>query len=304
MALTLRQIEVLRAVMVAGTIAGAARLMNVAQPGVSRTIKHIESSIGIKLFVKKAGRYVPTTEARDVFLQLEDVHRKIDQLQYSITHLERGRGMELSLGSVPSIANVMVPQTMERILRDYPELKINFEILKIEEAIDYLLLGRGEVVAMSYRLEHPSIIFQPLARGRLVCIAALDHPIAQKQSISARDISRYPLIGIDPNDPYGAIMVSIFAREKLDYSIAIKARFGTTVCTLVKRNLGIAVVDAFTVADTPKDSLAIIPIEEETTFQTYIAYRADTALSSYAERFVKVLKKEMEQAMINGSSKT
>lgn len=32
MGLTLRQIEVIRAVMIAGTIAGAARLMNVAQP--------------------------------------------------------------------------------------------------------------------------------------------------------------------------------------------------------------------------------------------------------------------------------
>ncbi|MBB4952199.1 DNA-binding transcriptional LysR family regulator [Agrobacterium vitis] len=297
MSLTLRQIEVIRAVMVAGTIAGAARLMNVAQPGVSRTIKHIESSIGIKLFVRKAGRYVPTTEARDVFLQLEEVHKKIDHLQYSITHLERGRGMELSLGSVPSIANVMVPQAIEALLRHYPELKINFEILKIEEAIDYLLLGKGEVVAMSYRLDHPSIIFQPLARGNLVCIASRDHPIAQYKTISARDIIRYPLIGIDPNDPYGAIMASIFAREKLNYEIAIKARFGTTVCTLVKRNLGIAVIDAFTVADMPKDSICIIPIEEETSFQTYIAYRTDATLSSYAERFVKVLKKEMERVI-------
>ncbi|HBF29394.1 LysR family transcriptional regulator [Rhizobium sp.] len=304
MALTLRQIEVIRAVMVAGTIAGAARLMNVAQPGVSRTIKHIESSIGIKLFVKKAGRYVPTTEARDVFLQLEEVHRKIDHLQYSIAHLERGRGMELSLGSVPSIGNVMVPQAIERILQAYPELKINFEILKIEEAIDYLLLGRGEVVAMSYRLEHPSITFQPLVRGHLVCIAAREHPIAQRQSVNARDISHYPLIGIDPNDPHGAIMVSIFAREKLDYQIAIKARFGTTICTLVKRNLGIAVVDAFTVADMPSDSIAIIPIEEDTSFQTYIAYRADAALSSYAEHFVKVLKKEMEHVTVKRSVKT
>lgn len=70
MGLTLRQIEVIRAVMIAGTIAGAARLMNVAQPGVSRTMKHIESALGIKLFVKKAGRYVPTDEARDIFAQL------------------------------------------------------------------------------------------------------------------------------------------------------------------------------------------------------------------------------------------
>ncbi|MBT9371687.1 LysR family transcriptional regulator [Rhizobium sp. CSW-27] len=298
MSLTLRQIEVIRAIMVAGTIAGAARLMNVAQPGVSRTVKHIEASLGIKLFVKKGGRYVPTTEARDVFVQIEEVHRKIDQLQFSIAQLERGRDVELSLGSVPSIANVMVPRAVARLFRHYPQIKLNFEILKIEEAIDYLLLGKGEVVVMSYRLDHPSLVFEPLAHGRLVCIASSAHPVAALKSISAREIIRHPLIGIDPKDPYGAIMADIFARQGLNYEIAIRARFGTTVCRLVEHNLGIAVLDAFTVADIADDRLAIIPIEEETTFQTYVAYRADAALSSYAERFVRLLRGVMEDHML------
>ncbi|MGA8448011.1 MAG: LysR family transcriptional regulator, partial [Roseiarcus sp.] len=47
--LTLRQIEVIRAVMLTGTIAGAARLLNVAAPGLSRLMKHTEDSLGAKL---------------------------------------------------------------------------------------------------------------------------------------------------------------------------------------------------------------------------------------------------------------
>lgn len=209
MGLTLRQIEVIRAVMIAGTIAGAARLMNVAQPGVSRTMKHIESALGIKLFVKKAGRYVPTDEARDIFAQLQEVHRKVDDLQSSIGQLERGRGVELALGSVPSIANAMMPQAIAGLMRRYPDIRINFDILRIEEAIDYLLLGKGELVAMSYHLTHPSITFEPLSKGHLVCIAAREHPIAGRSRISAREIAEHPLIGIDPRDPYGAIMAGI-----------------------------------------------------------------------------------------------
>ena len=43
-------------------------------------------------------------------------------------------------------------------------------------------------------------------------------------------------------------MADIFARNKLTYNITIRARFGTTVCALVKAGLGIAVIDQFTVA--------------------------------------------------------
>ncbi|AEH82963.1 LysR family transcriptional regulator [Sinorhizobium meliloti] len=296
MGLTLRQIEVIRAVMIAGTIAGAARLMNVAQPGVSRTMKHIESALGIKLFVKKAGRYVPTDEARDIFAQLQEVHRKVDDLQFSIGQLERGRGVELALGSVPSIANAMMPQAIAGLMRRYPDIRINFDILRIEEAIDYLLLGKGELVAMSYHLTHPSITFEPLSKGHLVCIAAREHPIAGRSRISAREIAEHPLIGIDPRDPYGAIMAGIFEREKLEYRTPIRARFGTTVCALVKRNLGIAVIDAFTVGGMADQGLAVIPISEDTEFQTYVAYRADAALSSYAERLVTTLRRVMDDS--------
>jgi DNA-binding transcriptional LysR family regulator len=42
--LTLRQIEVIRAIMVAGTVGGAARLLNVSSPGISRVMKHAETS--------------------------------------------------------------------------------------------------------------------------------------------------------------------------------------------------------------------------------------------------------------------
>ena len=44
--MTLRQVEVIRAVMVTSTIGGAARLLNVSAPGVSRLVKYIEKSLG------------------------------------------------------------------------------------------------------------------------------------------------------------------------------------------------------------------------------------------------------------------
>jgi DNA-binding transcriptional LysR family regulator len=43
--LTLRQIEVIRALMTNGTMTGAAAILNVSAPGISRLIKHTGSSL-------------------------------------------------------------------------------------------------------------------------------------------------------------------------------------------------------------------------------------------------------------------
>ena len=246
--LTLRQIEVIRAIMVTGTIAGAAKLLGVAAPGVSRLMKYTEDSLRIRLFNRSHGRYVPTPEARHIFGLLDNVYRQVEDLQYAVQRLERGAGLELSVGSVPSIANVMVPRAIAKLRQQYPELYVDINILKIEEAIDYLLVGRGEVVAISSYLEHSIIHFEPLSTGRLLCIVPENSPLSEKDTIAPAEIVRHTLIGIDPNDPYGRVMTEIFRRENLSFDMRIKARFGTTVCALVGADLGIAIIDEFTVA--------------------------------------------------------
>lgn len=294
--LTLRQIEVIRAIMVTGTVGGAARLLNVSSPGISRVMKHAEGLLGIRLFSRRQGRYTPTAEARDIFSQINGVYDKVEDLQYVIQRLRRGADSELRVGSVPSISNAMVPRAVAAVRRRYANLLIDVDVLKIEEAIDYLLLGKGEAVAMSYKYDHPMLAFEPLAKGRLLCIVPEGHALAKRSSVSAAEIAKHPLIGIDPNDPYGRIMAGLFLKHALPYEVTIKARFGSTVCALVANGLGIAIIDVFTVAGGNWPGLRTIPISDPTEFQTYMAYRKDATLSSYAEAFVAALRSQMEAA--------
>ena len=83
--LTLRQVEVVRAVMIAGTIQGAADLLNVSAPRICRLIKHTESGLGIRLFERKAGIFVPATEAHAIFAMLEQVHLQMDNLNIAVS---------------------------------------------------------------------------------------------------------------------------------------------------------------------------------------------------------------------------
>lgn len=292
--LTLRQIEVIRAIMVTGTVGGAARLLNVSSPGISRIMKHAETSVGVKLFSRRGGRYSPTPQANAIFNQINTVYEKVEDLQFVISRIKRGASSELKIGSVPSIANVMVPRAIADLRKTLPNLLIEIDILTIEEAVDYLLLGKGELVAVSYKLEHPMLAYQPLARGRLKCIVPEGHALARQPRVSADEIAKYPLIGVDPNDPYGRIMAALFARNALPYEVAIRARFGSTVCALVSLGLGIAIVDEFTLAAEQWPELRVLDIVESTAFNTYVVHRKDVAPSIYATRFVAVLRAAME----------
>ena len=292
--LTLRQIEVIRAIMVTGTVGAAARLLNVSSPGISRVMKHAETSLGLKLFSRRGGRYSPTREAETIFAQINSVYDKVEDLQFVISRIKRGTNSELKIGSAPSIANAMVPLAIADVRKTFPNLLIEIDILKREDTVDYLLLGKGEMVALSYKFDHPMLTFTALARGRLKCIVPNGHPLARASSVTAAEIVKYPLIGVDPNDPYGRIMAELFARELLGYEVPIRARFGSTVCALVTLGLGIAVIDVFTLAASNWPGIRALEIVEPTDFPTYIAHRKDAVLSSYGTRFIAALRGHME----------
>ncbi|MEO9338432.1 LysR family transcriptional regulator [Mesorhizobium sp. SB112] len=300
--LTLRQIEVIRAIMVTGSIAGAAKLLNVAAPGISRLMKYSEDSLGVRLFDRRAGRYVPTPQARNIFDLLDTVHRKIEDLQSAVGDLGRGKSQELCIASVPSIANVMMPRAISKLRKKRPDLGLDINILKIEEAIDYLLLGRGEIVAISSRFDHPLIDFELLATGRLLCIVPEGTPLSGRSKITPAEMAEHPLIGINPKDPYGAIMAAMFTDAGIEYRMNVKARFGTTVCSLVAAGLGIAIIDEFTVAYGAVPGLKCIEIDAPSDFHTYAAYRNDVPLSAYAEQFLEILQKEMVSASSHAQS--
>ena len=145
------------------------------------------------------------------------------------------------------------------------------------------------------------LTFEPLAKGRLMCIVPQGHPLARREHVSADEIVQYPLIGIDPNDPYGRIMAGIFSSHALSYEVTIRARFGSTVCALVTNGLGVAIIDEFTLAGDNWPGVRAIEIDEPTVFQTYIAYRKDATLSSYCQHFVASLRSHMER-LVEGSS--
>ncbi len=294
--LTLRQIEVIRAIMMAGTVKGAADLLGVSAPGVSRAMKHTEAQLGVRLFSRRHGRFTPTDEARGIFGQINEVFSKVENLQFSIEALKRGESGIFSFASVPSIAQHIMPRAVERLRHRFPALRMNINILKIEETADYLLLKKGEVVAMSYKIDHPGLISYPLAAGRLVAVLPEGHPLARGEEVSLARLVEEPLIGIDPNDPYGRILASPFLDNGLPFELSIQARFSHTVVSLVAAGLGVAVVDEFSVATPAIPRVAVRRIAEKTAFTAYCVVNAETPRSIFADELIGSLRAEMRTA--------
>jgi DNA-binding transcriptional LysR family regulator len=295
--LTLRQVEVIRAVMMTGTIQGAADFLHVSAPGISRLVRHTEESLGVRLFERKGGLFVPAAEAAPVFEQLHDIHEKMDGLSFALDRLRRGAESELAFAAMPSVAQFVAARAVMQVRRPFPELYINLDVLKIEETVNYLLLERGEFVAASYRFDHPSLEFRQLGAGELVVILPEEHRLAGAARLAVRDIADEPLVGVDDRDPYGEITSRPFAAAGLPRRLSVKARFAQTVVSLVRHGLGVAIIDEFSVAGATMPGLARVPLAEPVEIAVHVVRKAGRSLSSHADYAVDRLRDELRRAV-------
>ncbi|MBU3029547.1 LysR family transcriptional regulator [Paracoccus marinaquae] len=294
--LTLRQIEVVRAVMLTGTITGAARMLNVSAPGISRLVKHTEESLGLRLFERRGGVYVPAVEAGAIFDQIGRVFGGVENLNRAVASLQRGEAVDLSFASSPSVAQFIAARAVRGVRQRYPDLFIDLNILKIEETIDYLMLERGEFVMMSTAIENAGISNEAAAEGRLAAILPEGHPLADRPRVSIRDLAQYPMIGVDPDDPYGRVCAQPLRAAGLPVRYSMRGRFAQTVVSLVRHGLGVAVIDEFSVAELYMPGVVRLPLVEEAPITIYIVTKTGRVLSGFAEYAIQQLRRELQRA--------
>ncbi|WP_116600290.1 LysR family transcriptional regulator [Primorskyibacter marinus] len=297
--ITLRQVEMIRAVMLRGTIIGAAEHLGVSAPGVSRLIKHTEESLGIRLFERQAGRFIPAIEAGPVFDQIREVYKGVENLQTALGSLKKGEDVRLSFASAPSVAQFIAARAVRSIRTKYPNLFIELDILKIEETLDYLLLERGEFVIMSSPLDNPAIENTKIASGEILAILPEGHRLAAKSEVTIDDLMQEPLVGIDPSDPYGAILAQPFANAGIVPHHTMRGRFAQTVVSLVRHGLGVGLIDEFSVAEVYMPGVVRRRLAESTPIEIYAVAKRGRVISNFAGFAIKRFRKELSEAHVH-----
>ncbi|WP_068111737.1 LysR family transcriptional regulator [Tropicimonas marinistellae] len=298
--MTLRQIEVIRAVMMTGTISGAAKMLNVSAPGISRLVKHTEESLGIRLFERKAGLFTPSVEASRVFDQVREVYKRVENLQVAVGSLQKGEDVQLAFATAPSIAQFIAARVLRQVRSRYADLFVDMNVLKIEETADYLLLERGEFVIMSSAVQNDAVENEKIAEGRLVVVLPEGHALASQDKISVADLAGEALIGVDPADPYGALLAQPFLRAGVPLNHSMRGRFAQTVVSLVRHGLGVALIDEFSVAEVYMPGLERRPLADDVHVGSYVARKKGRVLSGFAEYTISQFRRELGKAVEDG----
>lgn len=295
MTLNLRQIEVFRAVMTTSSISGAALLLHVSQPAVSRLLSHTETRLGFRLFERIKGRLYATPEAKQLMREVENVYLGVQRVGELASELAERRQGLLHIVSSPSIGQTLVSQVIARFRREHSDVRLTFEILNFQHLRERLLDRQADLGIVILPVDHPNLEVTPLAGGSMVCICPYGHPLAQRSTLTLADLRPYPLISYRRDTPLGTEVGGMFERAGEPMKAAVEVGSPQNACSLVELGVGIAIVDEFSVRGWTANQFVVRPLDGAPTLIANLVHLRYEPLSQLAREFVDVLRQQLSE---------
>jgi DNA-binding transcriptional LysR family regulator len=292
--LNLRQIEVFRAIMQTGSVSGAAALLHVSQPAVSRLTAMTERRLRLSLFERVKGRLQPTPEARLLFAEVAALYAGVERIEALVEDLVEHRLGHLRIGCSPSLGLGLVPQAIALAQRRALDARISLYTMLPAVLHQALLDHEIELGVMFLPVAHPNLQSRILFGNRLVVAMPVDHPLAARDRVSVQDLKGQRFIGYGPDVAIGQLARSLFEQLDAPVQAHVEVQQVHVALSMVQSGCGIAIVDEMTVRGPTWSGVVTRPMAQEVQVPIYLLHDAVTPLSRLAQVFIAALESMRE----------
>ena len=295
----LRHIEVFNAVMLTGSVSAAARMINVTQPAVSRTLQHAELQLGFALFHRVGGRLQPTVEAQALYPLVERLFNQLDEVQRLSASLRGGRRQgELRVLTVLALSYEVLPRAVRLFRAKYPSVHVHHQGLHSPQIVSALLLQEADVGYVFTTSAHPALAQERLGERPVVAVVPkglLTPRQRQAGSLKLADLAALPVIGIDGQDPLGMLLAHALRDVSDQLNTVMTVQTYHVALALAHHGVGVALVEGCTAASAQADKVDVLPLDPALSTPVQALRSSARAQSVHSRAFTRCMQQALQQ---------
>lgn len=297
----LRHIEVFHAVMQTGSVSAAARLINVTQPAVSRTLQHAELQLGFPLFLRARGRLTPTNEAMALFPHVEKLYEQLDDVQRLAASLRHGEVTDrLQVLTVFALSREVLPHAVAGLRKKYPKVQVTVQALHTPQVVSGLLLQEADVgFVISSGAQH-ALERETLAEVDMHCLVpkGLIAPSKIKTAgMALEDLVDLPVVALDVKDPLGLRINQACRDYGVGLSPVVTVQTYHAALSMAEYGLGVAIVDGCTASAADKRKVHVLPLQPRITVSVNALHLAQRPSSVLARAMIQEMRKALRELL-------
>jgi DNA-binding transcriptional LysR family regulator len=259
--MNLNHLAIFHAVAEEGSVTRAAERLHISQPAVSKTLRELETSLGMALFhrLSKGVRLTDAGEilrgyARQIFELENEAGRALSELR----ELERGR---LSVGASTTIGVYLLPELCAAFRNAFPGIEMRLEIANTAQIQRRLIRNEFDLALTEGFVAAADIQAEVLGHDDIICIAPRGHILLNEKEVDIARVLREPLLWREAGSGTRAVVEQALSERNLIAQPLLSLGSTEAIKRAVAAGSGLAFVSHLTVENELKNGeLAQVPL--------------------------------------------
>lgn len=293
--MNLRQLEAFRATMRSGSITGAAALLHISQPSVSRLIAELETSLGFALFSRTGHGLVATLEARKFQHSVESMFIGLDKLRDTAEAIRTSHDASVALGVIPIFAHMVMPEAIRDLRVQYPGLHIDVSVTNTPAIVDAVLLQQLDVGVICPMRHYEGIHTVYQTSVPYVCLIPQTHELAKSEAvINIDDLEEEEFVILD-QAYLEQLSDDSMLLDKLRKNARIISPSDPAIASIARANGLLSIVDPYTArVALALGGVVVRPIQQQFNYPIAIITRGTDTVSLAAGVLSEALVNQFE----------
>ena len=256
----LRHFEAFLAVARLGNFTRAAAALHVSQPALTVQVKHLEHTLGVRLF-DRSSRAVSLTDAGRALVApaerlLSDLEALLDHASGVAAHR---RGL-VTIAALPSVAAGILPQAIRTLSERHDGITVRVRDVVGARILELVKSGDADFGIGTLTRPDPDVTADVLFKDRMCVFTPTGHALARRRHVRLRDLATYPLILTDRESSVRQLVERALETERLAVRVVQEATYMSTAIAMVRAGLGVAILPESAAAATPDTGVCLVPI--------------------------------------------
>jgi DNA-binding transcriptional LysR family regulator len=289
--LNLRQLQTFVTVARLNSFTGAARLLHLSQPALTKQVRQLEETLGVRLFDRNTRSVELTRIGQELAPVVNQLLREIEAVVVNTKELaEKSRGV-VRIAALPSISSTFLPTVIARFKEQYPGVSV---VLKDVIAQRLAALVKAEEVDFgvgSLNVADPEVSFSLLLSDRMIVVFPPGSELEKKKTVSLLELAKLPLVLTESGSSVRKLVDQAFESVGKFAKPAFEATYMSTAAGMVRAGLGVAILPASAFEMGELAGLCTRPIKSAALTRAIgVIEKTGRSLSPAADSFLNVMK--------------
>ncbi|GKQ33655.1 LysR family transcriptional regulator [Streptomyces sp. A012304] len=240
--LDVRRMQVLRAVVAAGSVTGAAAALGYTPSAVSQQVAALEKETGAEL-LERVGRGVRPTAAGLLLTEYADaIGRQVAEAEAALADLLAGRTGRLSVRYFATAGAGMVAPAVARLREEHPGVQVELRLSDPEHALPDVREGRADLALVVRARAGDGVRLVRLLDDPYLAVLPRGHRLAARRGVRLAELADEAFVGSEWPGPCRDAQLDACAAAGFRPRFVVESEDYVTAQGFVAAGLGIGLI--------------------------------------------------------------